>query len=413
MGAARKERIGLVLSGGGARGAYDVGVLSVLLPELERRGQRPTVLVGTSVGSINAALLAATAHLPAADAVAVARERWLDVSWERVVAHLAGIGSVLAGARYAGAVAGIPGVELRSLLDPSPLERTLDRWLDWDAAHRNLASNALDGLAVVTTSAMSARSVVFWESSGEGPVEPSTEIDYVATTLGTQHVRASAAIPVAFPAVEISEPEEAAGWYFDGGTRLNTPLKPALDFGVDRIVVLATHAIDPRRDSNWHVPGRAPDFGDAAVQLLFAALVDSLINDVRMLGKINLLVAGGGGKRSARHRRDRGRRPLREIPYMFIAPPSRDRLGDIAAEVFAESFDGLGGLVRSPNIAALARLLGGVSEPHGELLSYLFFAPEFAAAAIEQGERDAQAWLERDWGDDGPWQREPLGAGDP
>ena len=72
------EKIGLVLSGGGARGAYEVGALSVLPPELEQRGQRPKVLVGTSVGAINAAFLGATAHLPAREADARA---WLDRDW--------------------------------------------------------------------------------------------------------------------------------------------------------------------------------------------------------------------------------------------------------------------------------------------------------------------------------------------
>lgn len=407
---AEREKIGLVLSGGGARGAYEIGALSVLLPELERRGQRPNVFVGTSVGAINAAFLAANAHLPAEEAVAAARERWLDISWRTVVEHVVSTGTVLTGARYAGAVAGVPGVELRSLLDPDPLEGTLERWIDWEALHRNVGGAELEAVALATTSAESALSVVFWESRGEGPVETSAEIDYVGTGLGSEHVRASAAIPVAFPAVEITEPERAAGWYFDGGTRLNTPLKPALDFGVDRVVVLATHAIDPRRDSNWHVPGRPPDFGDAAVQFLFAALVDSLINDVRMLAKINLLVAGGPGEKAARYRRSQGREPHRQIPYMFVAPPSRDRLGDIAAEVFAEHFDRFGGFLRSPNIAALARLLGGITEPHGELLSYLFFAPEFTAAAIEQGERDARWWLGRDWGEGGPWLVDPIEA---
>lgn len=407
----QEEKIGLVLSGGGARGAYEIGALSILLPELERRGQRPNVIVGTSVGAINAAFLAASAHMPATEAVAAAREHWLGISWEKVVAHLIGTGSVLTAARYAGAVAGIPGVALESLLDPAPLGRTLDGWLDWDAAHRNVASETLEALALVTTSAMTAGSVVFWESRGEGPVESSAEIEYVGTTLGTEHVRASAAIPVAFPAVEIKEPRACAGYYFDGGTRLNTPLKPALDFGVDRIVVLATHAIDPRHDSNWHVPGRVPDVGDATVQLVFGALVDSLISDVRMLGKINLLVAGGVGEQAERYRRELGRGPYREIPYMFVAPPSRDRLGDIAAEVFAADFDRLGGFLRHPNIAVLARLLGGITEPHGELLSYLFFAPEFVRAAIEQGEADARAWLDRDWGEAGPWLVGPIEAG--
>lgn len=304
---------------------------------------------------------------------------------------------------------GLPGVDLKTVLDPSPLQGTLERWIDWDRLHENARTDALDAAAVVATSARSARSVVFVEGTDAAAIGSSHEIDYVNADLAPEHVRASAAIPLAFPAVSVSAPDSVAGWYFDGGTRLNTPIKPAIDLGIDRVVVIATHSVSPRGDSDWHERGSQPDFGDGLVQLLFAALVDSLINDVRVLGKINLLVGSGGGPEEARrHRKRRGRNPHREIPYMFIAPPARDRVGDIAAQTYADHHTGVHGKLRDPNIAILARLLGGVSEPHGELLSYLLFTPQFAGALIEQGERDARAWLERDWSDDGPWLTEPI-----
>jgi NTE family protein len=404
-----KDRIGLVLAGGGARGAYEVGVLGTLLPELERRGQRPSVIIGTSVGAVNAAFLAASAHLSAEQAVHAARERWLEIDWGKVVKPLVGPATALAGARYAGAVLGIPGVELNALLDSAPLRSTLGEWIDWDRLHENAASSELDAVAVAATSALSARSVVFTEGRQRAEIDSSHEIDYVEAELNADHVRASAAIPLAFPAVRIESPAAHAGWYFDGGTRLNTPIKPAIDIGVDRVVVIATHSVDPRGESNWHVEGRQPDFGDGLVQLLFAALVDSLIADVRTLGKINLLVAGDGpSELAAGYRRRRGREPHREIPYMFIAPSARDRIGDLAARIYDEHHSGPGGTLGDPEIAILGRLLGGITEPHGELLSYLLFTPEFAAALIEQGRRDAWTWLDREWGSDGPWLREPV-----
>lgn len=405
---AEGERVGLVLAGGGARGAYEAGALSVLLPELERRGQRPTVILGTSAGAINAAFIAASAHLPAAEAMTLARERWLSVEWGRILKPLVSPATALAGVRYTGAVLGIPGVNLDALLDPSPLRETLAEWIDWDQLHANAAGERLDAVAVVATAALSARSAVFVEGAEAEGIEPSHEIDYLPAELGVDHVRASAAIPLAFPSVHLEEPDAPAGWYFDGGTRLNTPIKPALDLGVDRVVVIATHAVNPHDDSNWHVPGKEPDFGDGLVQLLFAALVDSLVADVRMLGKINLLLDGGEPEAARRHRARRGRDPQRQIPYMFIAPSARDRIGDLAASTFAAHHSGLRGSVADPNIAILARLLGGISEPHGELLSYLLFTPEFSAALIDQGECDARAWLARDWGEDGPWTLEPI-----
>jgi hypothetical protein len=93
---------------------------------------------------------------------------------------------------------------------------------------------------------------------------------------------------------------------------------------------------------------------------------------------------------------------------MFIAPADRDQIGDLASEIFAAHHASPRGAVADPDIAILGRLLGGVSESHGELLSYLMFTPEFTSALIEQGERDASAWLDRDWGEDGPWLRKPV-----
>lgn len=404
-----QERIGLVLAGGGARGAYEIGVLSALLPELERRGQRPAVIVGTSVGAINAAFVAATAHLPAVEAMSLARERWLGVEWNRILKPILGRATAFAGARYAGAVLGLPGAELRALLDPAPLGGTLAEWIDWEALHRNTRSGLVESLAVAATSAMSARSMIFLEGDNHN-AETSHEVDYTPTEIGIEHVLASAAIPLAFPAVRIEHPAEAEGYYYDGGTRLNTPIKPALDLEVDRVIVIATHSVNPRTGANWHVAGKAPDFGDGLVQLLFATLVDSLIADMRMLGKINLLLEAGPHERADEFRRSQERTPHRIVPYMFIAPSARDRVGDLAERVFADGHRGLRGLARSRDLATLGRLLGGITEPHAELLSYLLFTPEFSEALIEQGEHDARDWIDRDWGQDGPWMVEPIEA---
>ena len=399
-----------MFAGGGARGAYEAGVMAELLPELERRDQRPDVIVGTSVGAINAAYLASVAHLSAGEAVAGLVERWEDLSPGRVIRPIVGLQTTLAGLRYLGDVLALPGVELRSFLDASPLAGTLDEWLDWQRLHRNVSEGLLDAAAVVATSALSAHSIVFVEGRERGRLSRSHEIEYVPARLTRDQVRASAAIPTLFEAIRVEEPREAAGWYFDGGTRLNTPIKPAIDLGVDRVIVIGTHSVSPVSRSNWHEEGSPPDFGDGAVQLLFAALVDSLIEDVRMLGKINLVVGEHGPPAaSRRYKERRGKRPYRRMPYMFIAPRSRDTVGDVAARVFHEHYGGLRGL-RSPDIAAAGRLLGGISEPHAELLSYLLFSAEFARELIELGRSDARAWLERDWGPDGPWLTDPVEA---
>src|SRR5439155_143460 len=136
------ERTALVLAGGGARGAYEAGALSLLLPELERRGQRPSVYAGTSVGAINAVLLAAQAHLPADEAVGRLVELWEQLDKSQVIRPILRRQGPLAALRYAGELMSIPGVRLPSVLDPTPLHTTLDHWVDWEALHRNVSEGA-------------------------------------------------------------------------------------------------------------------------------------------------------------------------------------------------------------------------------------------------------------------------------
>src|SRR6185295_3633286 len=101
--------------------------------------------------------------------------------------------------------------------------------------------------------------------------------------------------------------------------------------------------------------------------------------------------------------------PYRCIPYVFIAPEKRGAIGRLASEVFKERYGGLKGF-RSPDFPLLNRLIGGESPTHGELLSYLFFDPEFIEELIHMGQDDARRWLEQDPGPDDPWQIEPLEA---
>ena len=402
------ERVGLVLAGGGARGAYEAGVLSVLLPELERRGQRPTVIVGTSTGALNAAFLGAVADRDGDEAGRRLVEAWMSVGLGDVFYPIVRRQAPLTAVRYAGEVLGLPGLGLAGLLDPAPLRATLDRLIDWPALHRNVESGALDCVAVAACDAANPRSIVFVEGAEERRLPAARAIEYVPCELSGEHARASSAIPVLFAAVRVEQPPDARGWYYDGGTRINTPLKPALDLGVDRVVVIATHSIAPRRGEGHSGEDVRPNFADGALQLLHATLVDPMIEDVRRLGKTNLL-AGPGDTPSvlAEHRKADGRPPYRRIPYMFIAPRDRGALGEIASAVFARRFGGHRGL-RAPDMAILSRLLGGQSEQHGELLSYLLFEPAFHEEVIALGRRDARRWLDRVTGDEAPWFTDPI-----
>ena len=387
--------VGLVLAGGGARGAYEAGVLAELLPWLEERGERPTVLVGTSVGALTAAYLASVAHLPAREAAGELLARWAAVTQDRVIRPILRHQSPRTLLRYLGEFAGVPAARLESFLDASPLRRTVREWLDWDSVRANLQAGGVDALAVVATSAGTDRAVVFVQARDRTPVPDATLVDYVRGPLGDEHVLASAAIPVFFSSVRVGA-EHDADWFFDGGTRLNTPIKPALDLGVDRVVVVATHAPFHRPEHDPADRARAsPDFADGMLELVQAALVDPLIQDLRTLGKINLLAQRLGSERAT---------PYRTIPYLFAGPRDAGRLGRVVADVYARHFKGPLGSVRAPDVTLLTRLLGGSSPAHAELLSYLFFQPQFVSEAVEAGRQDARELLAT--GD--PWRTAPI-----
>jgi NTE family protein len=405
----RAQRIALVLAGGGARGAYEAGALSVLLPALERLGQRPCMFVGTSVGALNAAYLAAAHHRSTEEAVTGLVECWRAVSRGSVMLPLYRQLPLVA-VRYVGEVFSVPGFRFSSLLDPGPLERSLQQWIDLPDMHRNVAGGGVQALAVVATAVRSGRTVGFIEGMPERALHRSHVIDYIPAWIDHVHLRASAALPVLFPPVRVDTPHEARGWYVDGGTRLNTPIKPALDLGADRIVVVGTDAvITPSHEPGRH-EGTPPDLVDGALHVLEGALVDPLAEDIVMLGNINLFYSDpAAAMAAARYRQARGKPPYRQVPYAFVAPQHRGAIGELALEIFhARGRSNLS--LHSLSRRLLGQLLGGESPSHGELLSYLLFDREFLEELIAMGQRDAQHWLDIVPDQDQPWQIGPLPA---
>src|SRR4051794_4933234 len=313
------------------------------------RGQRPTVYAGTSVGAINAAVLASTAHLPAADATAQLTALWEQLSKGDVIRPILRRQGPLAALRFAGELLSLPGVRLDAILDPAPLHASLDRWIDWDALHRNVATGVVASVAAVCTSARTGRSVVLVEEADERVFNRSHAVAYAAGRVEREHVMASAAIPMLFPPIRVASPERARGWYFDGGTRLNAPIKPALDLGADRLVVIASDSIaGPTMELDPDDDGDAPpDLADGVYHLIEGALVDPLIEDMRTLGNVNAFFADGDQTGPRLYRSMRGKAPYRRVPYVFVGPAARGAVGRLAAEVFEERYGGLRGL-RAP-----------------------------------------------------------------
>jgi NTE family protein len=388
----RAPRTGLVIAGAGARGAYEMGALSVLVPWLRRRGDCPRVVVGTSAGAMNAVLVASMLRWPDPDEAAEsALAVWRGLGGRSVFRPLA-LTVPLSAARYLAGLAGLDrGVE--SLLDATPLRRALESFEHWESLHDNVSDGLLDAVAVVTTSMSRGRSEVFVEAA-PGVALPADDLDrgvvHTRARLEPDHVMASAAIPVAFPPVRVDD-----AWYLDGGVRLNAPIRPALHLGVDRLVVVATHPLhqdgDPTPSDDESHDG-APDVFSAGGTVVSSALVDRMVEDVRALLRVNRLLAAGARDERYRH-----------VPVVFCGPRRGDAIAGAAADVLGSRYEGVPGLLSllGADYAVLNRLVGGSSRTHAELLSFLLFDADFVERLVELGRRDAQLVLDEAGAD--PW----------
>src|SRR5207245_829944 len=235
---ARMATFALIMSGGGARGAYEAGVLSYVLDELPRRLGRPVrfqILTGTSVGAIHACYVAATLGRPDAGRGLIDIWRSLQVGgvYNVGMAHVAGIPLRLLGIGGGGTMPAERGIpeRLTGLLDTLPLERLVRESIPWQDLRGQVAAGEVAAVAVTATEISSGKSVV-WVDNREGVVRRWARDPFVIARparLGPAHALASAAIPFLFPSPRID-----GAYYCDGGLPLNTPLAPSLRLGADR-----------------------------------------------------------------------------------------------------------------------------------------------------------------------------------
>jgi NTE family protein len=385
-------RIALVLAGGGARGAYEMGALSVLAPVLEARGEQVEIIVGTSIGGINAAFLAANADRPLSEVAALGEEVWRGLRYRSAMRSIISPAGLLFLIRFVGTLLSLPVKAVPSLLDTAPLRKTLNDVIDFPRIPVNVAdeSSPLHAVGVVATSYETGRSLVFHQGGQTPPTNDGRAIDYVEAKLTNVHVLASGAIPVIFPAVEVTEPASHSGWYGDGGLRLNAPLDPALELGAERVIVIGLNsAVIP---ADMPKPTK-PDLFDGASSLL-SVLADQLISDVARLTAVNEALEQGT---------ESGAGDRRKVPYIFIVPADRLTIGRIAVDVYKRRYKSLRALLRTPNLALLGRITDAARNPmHGELYSYLFLTRDFVDEMIALGRADAQRWLDQDH-DHWPW----------
>src|SRR3954468_15247512 len=250
--APRTRRVAMILSGGGARGAYEVGVLSYIFDHLPRlRGAPPRldILSGTSVGAINACYLAA--HL--ADPVLGMRRLvhlWEDLELRTVLGF--GVRQVFSIPRLL-----LGGGEGTGLFDVRPMTDLVQREISWRAVTRCLRRRQLRALSVSTTEVSTGRTVVFMQTSPDSviPATAPPRTLFRADHIGPQHALASAAIPLLFPPVRIDDE-----LYLDGGLRQNTPIAPALRLGATNIFAIGSSQEfkGVRANEGFHREVRAP-----------------------------------------------------------------------------------------------------------------------------------------------------------
>ncbi|MBW0101486.1 patatin-like phospholipase family protein, partial [Pseudonocardia sp. KRD291] len=351
-------------------------------------GAAPSVLVGTSAGALNVAVLAGLAHARPEEACAELTRRWSDVRLDDVL----DVGGTVVGtsAGLTGQVLGLPAVlralvglplRLTSLVDPGRQLETLTRVVDWDRLHDNIARGPVDAVAVATTSVATGGTLVFVECKDSvelPPPDTKRDITYVDTVLTPEHLLASAAVPTLFRPVRIDSPREHAGWYLDGGVRMNTPLKPALALGCDRLGVVATTPEVPSAPPPADPDAIEPDVFAAGALALRILLGGAVTDDLRALLAVNAQARAVSAD------------PHDLVDVWFAGPPA-DRATDLATlanAVFRRGFRGRRAM-RSPGLWALDRAIGGSDADHGELLSFLFFDPTFAEAAIALGAEHA------------------------
>jgi NTE family protein len=392
-------RRAIVLSGGGARGAYEAGVLRYIfetLPERSEQTPRFDIVSGTSVGAIHACFVAATAHMKGRERGDRLVKIWEDLKVDEVfrftAADMISLPRKLLGVRRVAEQlrAGQRPDRLFGLLDTRPLEKLVLGGIPWKSIRKNLRERRLDAVCVAATQIATGRAVIFVERRERDlPLWADQEhIRMQAIRVMPVHALASAAIPLLFPAVRVG-----ARYYVDGGLRLSTPLAPVVRLGANRIMVVGLRHAGPVVVSETLAQQRTEGFGSPMFlfgKVLNALLLSPIDVDIARMDFINQIVDAGtrafGPDFLGRLNAVRDR-PLQKIHELVIRP-STD-LGQIAGEV-AEGHQG--DLELSPFLRFFMRAFGtGAGPRESDLLSYVLFDNEYAKPLIELGYRDAEA----------------------